>query len=62
MDSFNEKPSTISFNYNNVWPATNSQDENLDFSRREQILQQNVNYFLAGESKTTALFWDIFLK
>ena len=56
MDSFNEKPSTISFNYNNVWPATNSQDENLDFSRREQILQQNVNYFLAGESKTTALF------
>ena len=27
MRSFNEKPSTISFNYNNVWPATNSQDE-----------------------------------
>ena len=31
MHSFKEKPSTISFNYNNVWSATNSQDENLDF-------------------------------
>ena len=31
MYSFNEKPSTISFNYNNVWPAANSQDKNLDF-------------------------------
>ena len=31
MHSFNKKPSTISFNYNNVWPATNRQDENLDF-------------------------------
>ena len=26
------------------------------FARRKQVLQQNINYFLAGESKTTALF------